>query len=77
MAWPGCLPKVKTSKVGYQLTLEAEADVDGIWYYFTKSSDDAGVATRQLENLTEGFWLLSRFQQLGRRCMTAGTSKAS
>jgi len=51
----------------FRLSPEAEADLDGIWFYVARESGSIGIASRVVENITERFWLLAQHPYLGRR----------
>ena len=51
----------------FRLSPEAEADLDGIWFYVARESGSIEVASRVVENITERFWLLAQHPYLGRR----------
>ena len=53
--------------MAHRLAPEAEADLDGIWYYVAKESGDAEVADRLITAITARFYLLGRNPYLGRR----------
>ncbi|MBZ5570860.1 MAG: type II toxin-antitoxin system RelE/ParE family toxin [Acidobacteriia bacterium] len=46
---------------------QAEADLDGLWYYVAKESGSIEIADRLIDSITERFPLLSRNPRLGRR----------
>ena len=46
---------------------EAEAELDGIWYYIAKESGSIEIADRVIDSVTDRFFLLARFPQMGRR----------
>ena len=50
----------------FRLSPEAEADLDGIWFYVARESGSIGIASRVVENITERFWLLAQYPYLGR-----------
>ena len=46
---------------------EVDGDLDGIWYYLVKESGSIEIADRQIDRITEAFYLLSTHPHLGRR----------
>jgi toxin ParE1/3/4 len=53
--------------MAHRVALEAEADLDDIWYYIAGGSGSLEIADRFVDSLTERFYLLSRNPFLGRR----------
>jgi toxin ParE1/3/4 len=53
--------------MAHRLAPEAEADLDSIWYYVASQSGSMEVADRLIDALTERFYLLASYPQLGRR----------
>ena len=53
--------------MAHRLAPEAEADLEGIWYYVASQSGSMEVADRLIDALTERFYLLASYPQLGRR----------
>jgi toxin ParE1/3/4 len=53
--------------MAHRLALEAEADLDDIWYFIATESGNPEVADRFIDSLTERFLLLARHPHLGRR----------
>jgi plasmid stabilization system protein ParE len=51
----------------FRLSLEAEADLDGIWIHIARESGSTDIATRVAEGIVERFWLLARYPYIGRR----------
>lgn len=49
------------------MAVEAEADLDDIWYYIARGSGSPEIADRFIDSLTERFYLLSRNPFIGRR----------
>jgi plasmid stabilization system protein ParE len=50
----------------FRLSPEAEAELDGIWIYIARESGNIDIATRVVEGITGGFWLLARYPYIGR-----------
>lgn len=46
---------------------EVEAELDEIWFYVATESDDANVADRLINSITDRFFMLARHPYLGRR----------
>jgi toxin ParE1/3/4 len=44
----------------------ASSDLDDIWYYIARESGSIERADRQVESITERFYLLSRYPYIGR-----------
>jgi toxin ParE1/3/4 len=53
--------------MAHRLALEAEADLDDIWYFIATESGSSEVADRFIESLSQPFLLLARHPHLGRR----------
>ena len=53
--------------MGFRLLPEAEAELDDIWLYIARESGSMEIANRLIDNITERFWLLARYPQIGRR----------
>lgn len=53
--------------MAHRLSPEAEAELDGIWWYIAKESGSADVADRFITSLTERFYLLALSPYIGRR----------
>ena len=51
----------------HRLSPEAEAELDGIWYFIATASSSVEVADRFVDTLTKRFYLLASNPQLGRR----------
>ena len=45
---------------------QADADLDEIWYYIVKESDNIEIADRFIDSLTDRFLLLARHPHVGR-----------
>jgi toxin ParE1/3/4 len=53
--------------MAHRLALEAEAELDDIWYYVAKESGSIDIADRLVDSITERFYLLARHPHIGRR----------
>jgi toxin ParE1/3/4 len=53
--------------MAHRLSPEAEAELDGIWYYIATESGSIDVADRFIDSLTGRFYLLSLSPYIGRR----------
>ena len=53
--------------MAYRIAPEAEAELDDIWYYIAKESGSIEIADRVIDSVTDRFFLLARFPQMGRR----------
>ena len=53
--------------MAHRLSAEAEAELDGIWYYIASGSGSAEVADRFIDSLTKRFYLLATNPHIGRR----------
>ena len=53
--------------MAHRVALQAEAELDGIWYYTAKASGSIEIADRLVDSITQRFLLLSRHPRLGRR----------
>lgn len=53
--------------MAHRVAPQAEADLDGLWYYVAKESGSIEIADRLIDSITERFPLLSRNPRLGRR----------
>ncbi len=51
----------------HRVSPEAEAELDGIWYYIAKRSGSMDVADRFVDSLTDSFYLLAMNPHIGRR----------
>lgn len=51
---------------GYQLSEEAEADLDGIWFYVAQESRSVETATQLVDGITDRFWTLAQHPYAGR-----------
>jgi toxin ParE1/3/4 len=53
--------------MAHRIAPEAEAELDDIWYYIAKGSGSIEIADRVIDSVTDRFFLLARFPQMGRR----------
>ena len=53
--------------MAHRVAPQAEAELDGIWYYVANKSGSIEIADRLIDSITERFLLLSRNPHLGRR----------
>lgn len=53
--------------MGYCLFPEAEAELDDIWLYVARASGSIEISNRLIDAITEQFWLLGQYPQMGRR----------
>ena len=53
--------------MAHRIAPEAEAELDDIWYYIAKESGSIEIADRVIDSVTDRFFLLARFPQMGRR----------
>jgi toxin ParE1/3/4 len=53
--------------MAHRVSSEAEAELDGIWYYIATESGSMEVADRFIDSLTKRFYLLSTNPYIGRR----------
>ena len=53
--------------MSHRVAPQAEAELDGLWYYVAKESGSIEIADRLIDSITERFLLLSRNPRLGRR----------
>jgi len=52
--------------MSHRLVPQAEAELDGIWYYVAKETGSIDIADRLIDSITQRFLLLSRNPRLGR-----------
>ncbi len=52
--------------MAHRLSPEAEAELDGIWWFIVQSGGSVDVAKRVVGSITERFHLLAAFPHLGR-----------
>jgi plasmid stabilization system protein ParE len=53
--------------MAHRIAPEAEAELNDIWYYMAKESGSIEIADRVIDSVTDRFFLLARFPQMGRR----------
>ena len=53
--------------MSHRVAPQAEAELDGLWYYVAKESGSIEIADRLIDSITERFLLLARNPRLGRR----------
>jgi toxin ParE1/3/4 len=53
--------------MGHIRSPQADSDLDGIWYFVASESGNVGIADRVVDSLTERFFLLSQYPNIGRR----------
>jgi plasmid stabilization system protein ParE len=53
--------------MGFRPGPEAEAELDDIWLYVARESVSTEIANRLIDTITQHFWLLGRYPQIGRR----------
>ena len=53
--------------MAHRLALEAEAELDDIWYYTAKESHSIEIADRLIDSITDRFFLLATYPHVGRR----------
>jgi toxin ParE1/3/4 len=53
--------------MAHRVAPQAEAELDGLWYYVAKESGSIEIADRLIDSITARFLLLSRNPRLGRR----------
>lgn len=53
--------------MAHRVAPEAEAELDGIWYYLATESGNLEIADRVIDTITERFFLLARYPHIGRR----------
>lgn len=52
--------------MAHRRALEADLDLDDIWYYVAKNSGSADTADRLINSITDRFFLLAGYPHLGR-----------
>ena len=52
--------------MAHRVAARAEADLDDIWEYVAKESGGMEIANRLIDSITDRFFLLSSFPQIGR-----------
>lgn len=53
--------------MAHRVAPEAEAELDGIWYYLATESGNLEIADRVIDSITNRFFLLARYPHIGRR----------
>src|SRR5271156_166063 len=53
--------------VEIRISSEAESELDEIWLYLARTTDNQEIASRVIDDITGHFWLLARHPYLGRR----------
>ena len=53
--------------MGFCLLPEAEAELDDIWLYLARASGSIEIAHRLIDTITDRFFLLGQYPQMGRR----------
>ncbi len=53
--------------MAHRVAPQAEAELDGLWYYVARESGSIEIADRLIDSITERFLLLARNPRLGRR----------
>jgi len=53
--------------MAHRVAPQAEADLDGIWYYIATESGNLEIADRAIDSITQRFLLLARYPPIGRR----------
>jgi toxin ParE1/3/4 len=53
--------------MAHRLAAQAEAELDGIWYYIVKESGSMEIADRFIESLADRFYMLASNPYIGRR----------
>jgi plasmid stabilization system protein ParE len=51
----------------FRLSIEAEAELDGIWLRMARESGSIEIATRIVDDIADRFWLLAQYPYIGRR----------
>jgi len=52
--------------MAHRIAPQAEADLDGIWYYVATETGNLEIADHLIDSITERFLLLSRYPRIGR-----------
>ena len=52
--------------MAHRVALQAERDLDEIWYYVAKESGSIAIANSLIDSITDRFFLLSSFPHMGR-----------
>jgi toxin ParE1/3/4 len=53
--------------MGHLRSLQADSDLDNIWYYVASESGSAEIADRLIDSITDRFFILSKYPNIGRR----------
>ena len=53
--------------MGYRLSPEAETDLDDIWLFVARESQNVSTANRVIDTLMARLWILGQHPQAGRR----------
>jgi plasmid stabilization system protein ParE len=53
--------------MGHIRSPQADSDLDSIWYYVASESGSVETADRLIDSITDRFFLLSNFPNIGRR----------
>lgn len=53
--------------MNFRLLPIAQAQLDGIWLYVATESGSVEIANREVQKITDCFWLLARNPKIGRR----------
>ena len=56
--------------MSFRLLPDAATDLDDIWLYVVTGSGSVERANRLIDTITERFWLLATYPQLGRRAIS-------
>jgi plasmid stabilization system protein ParE len=51
----------------FRLSIETEAELDGIWLRMARESGSIEIATRIVDDIADRFWLLAQYPYIGRR----------
>ena len=51
--------------MAHRVALQAERDLDDIWYYIAKESGSVEIANGLIDSITDRFFLLSSFPHIG------------
>lgn len=53
--------------MGYRLSPEAETDLDDIWLFVARESQNVDTANKVIDQLVARLWILGQHPQIGRR----------
>ena len=53
--------------MAHRVAPAAEIELDGIWLYVARKSGSFEVADRQIDSITQRFYLVARYPHIGRR----------